>query len=677
MKPNKDVAHLSTVHANASIYFDQNEPIDTPNIFNTIDDSSPEVNGSVISGTESTDSVTLSVLATDTGSGVKHVDIFELQGNSLSLLQGGVTENIFLVKLKLGESKRLLPVAVDQVGNRPKLTEIEKESAINVTSTIQSGTCDCSGHGNCSARMQVCLCDEGFYGPSCNSTSPPPEPPLLELKSKAGFTNEPVELTISARNLSGCLDEIQIFLSGMPDGTSFSKGIVQNDSTILLLSTDFGQLNMTTNSTGEHSLKILVTQFTNGTNFTRSGELQIMIYPKIENASFEFDGCFSEDSKGEIVARLNSSVILSSEQQTFLNNESTSIPHSVTLTVPTWARPLETFKSGSVYRIEDTVKGYFLKLNGRFEPFNVTVDVKIEPDGVPSAAYSKQFEVSRFCYGECREHDYGVKCNYTCDCDWDNTVECNKFNGSCSCSRQWKGMACDEFACPCVVNNTEECEPENQTCECKGGWEGKGCDIDIDECLNNTICDAHNNTGCQNRDWGYDCLCLIGYQLENDTCIEEIDTVNTTMLTENPEEKITTVSLHLNIQVPNTVNLKVAVTFEIYKKKSTEMLEIYYAEKLGDNFIKVIINSISKGSLIIDHTVITRKTEEGAQVLAMAVAEMMTDNSSLTFDGQPVNVSDITLDNTTVTNNLCDVYTRINPCGLTKCVTDNGKPACR
>ncbi|XP_053382693.1 uncharacterized protein LOC128549621 [Mercenaria mercenaria] len=36
MKPNKDVAHLSTVHANASIYFDQNEPIDTPNIFNTV-----------------------------------------------------------------------------------------------------------------------------------------------------------------------------------------------------------------------------------------------------------------------------------------------------------------------------------------------------------------------------------------------------------------------------------------------------------------------------------------------------------------------------------------------------------------------------------------------------------------------------------------------------------------
>jgi hypothetical protein len=36
MKPKQDTPHLSIIHANASIYFDQNEPIDTPNIANTV-----------------------------------------------------------------------------------------------------------------------------------------------------------------------------------------------------------------------------------------------------------------------------------------------------------------------------------------------------------------------------------------------------------------------------------------------------------------------------------------------------------------------------------------------------------------------------------------------------------------------------------------------------------------
>ena len=37
------IKHLTVIEANASIIFDQNEPIDTNNLFYTIDDESPDV----------------------------------------------------------------------------------------------------------------------------------------------------------------------------------------------------------------------------------------------------------------------------------------------------------------------------------------------------------------------------------------------------------------------------------------------------------------------------------------------------------------------------------------------------------------------------------------------------------------------------------------------------------
>jgi len=36
METRRDTPHLSVIHANSSIFFDENEPIDTPNIFNTV-----------------------------------------------------------------------------------------------------------------------------------------------------------------------------------------------------------------------------------------------------------------------------------------------------------------------------------------------------------------------------------------------------------------------------------------------------------------------------------------------------------------------------------------------------------------------------------------------------------------------------------------------------------------
>ncbi|XP_060589875.1 uncharacterized protein LOC132745057 [Ruditapes philippinarum] len=678
MKPKQDTPHLSIIHANASIYFDQNEPIDTPNIANTIDDTIPDVKGSIIAGTETIDSVTISLIASDTGSGVKHVDLFEVLEQGLKLYRGGISENHCLIHLELGKSKHLLPIAVDHVGNHENNINTSSENTIHAKSNIKFGTCDCSGNGNCSRRTNICICESGYYGSSCNSTIPPPEPPLLELKSEAGFTNEPIELTISARNLSGSLEDIEIFVSGMTNGTTFSKGRVENDSSVLLSSSDFGLIHITTGNPGEQTLRIKVIQQTKENNFTRIGELPVMVYPEVTNISIEFEGCFTKDHAEQVVVTLNSSVdILTSEEQSIIQNKSTLIPYTVSLALPSWVRPLETFESDNVYRIEETVTGYVLKLIGRFEPFMITYHVKIEPDGVPSLVFSKTFQISSFCHGDCEDRKYGLMCDKTCDCDWNNAIECNQFNGSCSCSREWKGFTCNEFACPCIVNNTALCDPVNKTCQCQEEWEGESCDIDVNECLNSSSCETVNNTGCQNKDWGFDCLCLVGYDLQNGSCIEINETINSTMLEDNADKRITPITLHLDIVLPPNVNLKVAESYKTYAKKATDMLKHYYKEKLRDNFVQVIINSIRRGSVIVDHSVITKDTDEGSQELAIAVYDMKTGNASLDFDGKAVHVTDIIVDNKKVPVDICTLYTSFNPCNVTGCVTIEGKPSCR
>ena len=52
------------------------------------------MNGSIIAGTESQDSVTLSLIASDTGSGVRYVDLFEVLGTFHKLYLGKIYQRI-------------------------------------------------------------------------------------------------------------------------------------------------------------------------------------------------------------------------------------------------------------------------------------------------------------------------------------------------------------------------------------------------------------------------------------------------------------------------------------------------------------------------------------------------------------------------------------------------------
>lgn len=58
-------------------------------------------------------------------------------------------------------------------------------------------------------------------------------------------------------------------------------------------------------------------------------------------------------------------------------------------------------------------------------------------------------------------------------------------------------------------------------CACSEFWRGPTCDNDIDECLNDKMCNSMLNSRCSNFPGGFECVCLDGFILdENKACIQ-------------------------------------------------------------------------------------------------------------------------------------------------------------
>ncbi|KAI8737995.1 multiple epidermal growth factor domains protein 6, partial [Biomphalaria glabrata] len=171
-----------------------------------------------------------------------------------------------------------------------------------------------------------------------------------------------------------------------------------------------------------------------------------------------------------------------------------------------------------------------------------------------------------FCQA-CDDTHWGQNCSSVCQCDVNNSLDCDDVNGTCTCEPGWNGTNCDqdidecainatvctnsnenchnlngsaecvcetgyyrptagascqvcnathygyncEHQCTCVEGNTLDCNDVNGTCTCKSGWNGTNCDLDIDECVTNTsYCTGHAET-CHNLNGTAECLCQNGY----------------------------------------------------------------------------------------------------------------------------------------------------------------------
>ncbi|CAL1545513.1 unnamed protein product [Lymnaea stagnalis] len=172
---------------------------------------------------------------------------------------------------------------------------------------------------------------------------------------------------------------------------------------------------------------------------------------------------------------------------------------------------------------------------------------------------------------ECSQWTYGDMCKNNCTCIRNNSISCNKVNGTCECNEGWKRDNCqtdvDECSftnilcgnnshchntdgsymcecnlgyfveneengncstcymwnygkyctqnCTCVTSNTNTCDNINGTCDCKQGWKGDNCETDIDEC-SGQIVTCRNNSNCVNINGSYSCVCNVGYFDGND-----------------------------------------------------------------------------------------------------------------------------------------------------------------
>ena len=95
------------------------------------------------------------------------------------------------------------------------------------------------------------------------------------------------------------------------------------------------------------------------------------------------------------------------------------------------------------------------------------------------------------------------------------------------CAFNTYGKNCSEL-CDCIAQNVltpeQTCDPESGICRCLPTWEGDRCDTDVDECeMSAHNCDSYENTACQNKLGGFECVCREGFTLgSGNKCIEGI-----------------------------------------------------------------------------------------------------------------------------------------------------------
>jgi RHS repeat-associated protein len=233
LKPS--LPHMTKVKAKAAIVFDQNEVIETPEIFNTIDATKPS--SSLVVQKNMSDPV-LQVESRDTGASVKTVNIYRLtaDGKLNPFLQNLESNTAILLQdLPAHESNmRLISIASDHVGNvEQKAVTAASLTTVSVTKSKVECPANCSGNGNCSSSG-ICNCNQGFVGLNCSKKGSSAEPPVL-IFWVASSTNGTANGFIGYRLLSkGSFGLQEVKLMNISRGIKWTeKGKVDKSDVIL------------------------------------------------------------------------------------------------------------------------------------------------------------------------------------------------------------------------------------------------------------------------------------------------------------------------------------------------------------------------------------------------------------------------------------------------------------
>jgi|GEM_PF-3221085 len=163
IKPKTSVQSGDSVTAQASIVFDVNEPVVTPEIFNTIDPVIPASAVEALPVFTTTKQFSLHWSGTDSlpGSGVRDYSLYVAENDGpYKLLASGLTEKSFMFEGEFGKKYSFYTIAYDNVGNAEAAP-----SAADATTTLASALCgDFNGSGEITIVQVVYLINYIFLG---------------------------------------------------------------------------------------------------------------------------------------------------------------------------------------------------------------------------------------------------------------------------------------------------------------------------------------------------------------------------------------------------------------------------------------------------------------------------------------------------------------------------------
>ncbi|KAL9963567.1 hypothetical protein ACROYT_G027089 [Oculina patagonica] len=560
----KNLPSLARIDAQASIYFDKNEPIDTPPIFNTvqsplqikslalweqslryakgIDSSSPSSNISVISDVMKVGKLAVDIDTRDEGSGVQSVDIFyqisegndPLQEQSLLPLLSGITDDTTFLPLLSEQTYTLVALAVDHVGNRQPM---DLKQAITVDFTLPKPSCErlnnCSGHGNCSV-LNFCVCEVGFYGVNCSLDFPLRfDTPVIKVMYSDTSEDMPAQLYLSAFipdfDNSSYNDNftLKLFIDDVPQGFTFNKGN-QTGNRVVLEREDFGDIWMMPRKdfSGLVKLNITAQGATPRETKVTSNQIEIKVEAVADIPSLNVSvPCYHWNSSEKIIR-----VTLQSQ----LNDRdgSENLTYISVSGLPSGYRSAHENVTKSVNGSNDTVPqsltGWFISFNGTLKPFLLSVIAVAEERSNGNKANNTVDVDVLFCatceaVNNCSGHGRCSEVN-TCDCEsgFKGSLDCSKVScekvsncsghgnctgpNSCACESGFKSVGCAKVSCE-LLNHCSGggvCAGPN-VCSCHSGFKGNNCTEVSCEALND--CSDHGSCTGPNE-----CTCDGGFR---------------------------------------------------------------------------------------------------------------------------------------------------------------------
>jgi len=140
ISPKANLTTGTAIDAKASIVFDINDPINTPNWRNTVDVNDPTSKVNSLPA-NSSPNFTVSWAGTDTGSGIAKYDVFvSINGAAFTVWQDNITATSAIYKGEVGKTYSFYSIAQDNVGNLQAIpaagqatTKVTGNSAISLS----------------------------------------------------------------------------------------------------------------------------------------------------------------------------------------------------------------------------------------------------------------------------------------------------------------------------------------------------------------------------------------------------------------------------------------------------------------------------------------------------------------------------------------------------------------